>query len=344
MPQVPANVSVNVSDKASAKVSICIPTYNRSHYLAYAIASVLAQTYSNFELIVCDDGSQDNTPDLIASLSDDRLRYLRHPQNIGRSRNMRSGFEAATGEYFIKFDDDDALTPDFLAKTVAILESYPTVDLVCTNHWIINKNSDRMETATQANSTKWGKDKLPAGIIPDLLWQTYYYQSLQVGSTLFRYEALKTIDFMRPEADGCEDFDLLVRFALADKQGYFLPEYLMEYRFHQGQSSLKQNIHFLSAKLFCVASYQFCDQKLEKERHKNLALLQQTLGLRLLEAGETIQGRSLLQQSTQVLGTSRRYRLGIILSYLPLAFRQFVLEKFRNLRPKDYTEVVRSEG
>lgn len=325
------------------KVSVCIPTYNRSHYLNYAIESVLAQTYPDFELIVCDDGSQDDTPDLMASLTDRRLRYLRHPQNIGRSRNMRSGFEAATGEYFIKFDDDDALTPEFLAKTVAILDGNSTVDWVCSNHWIINKNGDRVESATQENAAKWGKDKLQAGIIPDLLWQTYYYQSLQVGSTLFRYEALKAVDFMRPEADGCEDFDLLVRLALADKPGYFLPEYLMEYRFHQGQSSLKQNIHFLSAKIFCVESYQFSDQKLEQARQKKLALLQQTLGLRLLEAGETDKGRNLLQQSTQLLGKNRRYQLAIILSYLPLSLRRLILEKFRAVRPKDYTEVVRNE-
>lgn len=327
-----------------SKVSVCIPTYNRSHYLAYAIESVLAQTYGDFELIVCDDGSQDDTPDLMASLTDSRLRYVRHPQNIGRSRNMRSGFEAATGEYFIKFDDDDALTPEFLAKTVDVLDYHPQVDWVCSNHWIINKNSDRMTAATQENSARWGKDKLQEGIIPDLLWQTYYYQSLQVGSTLFRQDALKAVDFMRPEADGCEDFDLLVRLALAEKQGYFLPEYLMEYRFHQGQSSLQQNIHFLSAKLFCVESYEFSDEKLEQERYKNLAILQQTLGLRLLEAGETQKGRNLLLQSTQILGVNRRHQLGMILSYFPLSFRQFILERFRDARPKDYAEVVRNQG
>lgn len=324
------------------KVSVCIPTYNRSQYLKYSIECVLNQTYPDFELIVCDDGSPDDTAEVVQSYRDPRIRYIRHPQNIGRSRNMRSGFEAATGEYFIKFDDDDGLTAEFLEKTVNILDDRPQIDFVCTDHWIIDKNSVRDEAATQENSAKWGKDRLKVGIIPDLLQQTFSYQSLQVGSTLFRRDCLVEVDYMRPQADGCEDFDLLVRLALAGKQGYFLPEYLMEYRFHGGQTSLKQGIHFLKAKNFCIDSYHFTDKKLEQERLKKLAITQQSLGLRLIEKGETEEGRNLLEKSSQVLGTSQKTKLGLILSYLPISFRQFVFELFRKLRPKDYTEQVRS--
>jgi glycosyltransferase involved in cell wall biosynthesis len=269
------------------------------------------------------------------------LRYLRHPQNIGRSRNMRSGFEAAIGEYFIKFDDDDALAPEFLAKTVAILDSYPEMDFVCSDHWIINAHGVKQEKATQENSAKWGKDRLKEGIIPDLVRETFLHQSLQVGSTLFRYNCLQQVDYMRPEADGCEDFDLLVRLSLAGSQGYFLPELLMEYRFHGAQTSLKQDIHFLSAKVFCIASYHFIDVDLEELRVKKLAGTQQALALRLIEKGETVKGRELLQQSVQVIGNSLRTRLGLFLSYLPLGWRQLALNLFRQNRPKDYSEKVR---
>ncbi|MGH2414480.1 MAG: glycosyltransferase family 2 protein, partial [Microcystaceae cyanobacterium] len=151
------------------KVSVCIPTYNRANFLTYSVNSVLQQTYPDFELIICDDGSLDNTAEVVNQWKNSRIRYIRHPQNIGRSRNMRSGFEVANGAYFIKFDDDDALTPEFLEKTVAILESNPHIDFVCTNHWIINQHGARIESATQENSARWGKDKLQAGIIPDLM-------------------------------------------------------------------------------------------------------------------------------------------------------------------------------
>jgi glycosyltransferase involved in cell wall biosynthesis len=195
------------------KVTVCIPTYNRANYLRYSVNSVLTQTYQDFELIICDDGSKDNTSEVISEWHDRRIRYIRQPKNIGRSKNMRSGFDAATGNYFVKFDDDDAITPEFLEKTVAVLDNEPTVDFVCTNHWIINQNGDRMESATLENAAKWGKDKLKQGTIPDLILQTFQYQSLQVGSTLFRRDCLAEVDYMRPEADGCEDFDLLVRLA-----------------------------------------------------------------------------------------------------------------------------------
>jgi glycosyltransferase involved in cell wall biosynthesis len=324
------------------KVTVCIPTYNRADYLTYSINSVLRQTYKDFELIVCDDGSPDNTPEVVAGFQDPRIRYLRHPQNIGRSLNMRSGFTAATGEYFVKFDDDDGLNPEFLAKTVAILDREKTVDFVCTDHWIIDKFSQKVESATQENSAKWGKDKLKEGIVPDLERQTFSYQSLQVGSTLFRYQCLADVDYMRAQADGCEDFDLLVRLALAGKQGYFLPELLMEYRFHGGQTSLRQAVHFLRAKLFCTESYQFSDAKLEEERVKKAAFLQESLGIKLIEKGETQEGRVLIEKASKLSGKSRRAKLGLLLSYLPLNLRQVAFEGFRKLRQKDYAEQVRA--
>ncbi|MFP4101128.1 glycosyltransferase family 2 protein [Coleofasciculus sp.] len=327
-----------------SKVSVCIPTYNRANYLVESVNSVLSQTYKDFELIICDDGSTDDTPTVVSQWNDARIRYIRHAKNIGRSKNMRSGFDTAQGNYFIKFDDDDALTPEFLAKTVAVLEAEPSVDFVCTNHWVIDKNGNRVESATKENAAKWGKDKLKPGIIPDLMRQTFQYQSLQVGSTLFRRACLQDVDYMRPEADGCEDFDLLVRLAIAGKQGYFLPEYLMEYRFHGGQTSLRQNLHFLKAKVFCIDSYRFPDQELEKLRLQKLAWTKEALGLRLIENGDTVQGRQMLQEVAEIIGSSRKAQLGVILSYLPLSLRQVALQVFRQMRPKDYTDQVREAG
>ena len=324
------------------KVSICIPTYNRADYLQYAIASVEQQTYPDWELIVCDDGSTDNTAEVMDSKSrDSRIRYVRHAHNIGRSRNMRSGFDAAVGDYFIKFDDDDALTPEFLAKTVAILDTHPEVDFVCSDHWVINAQGERDEAATRANSAKWGKDKLAAAIIPNLIRETFIKQSLQVGSTLFRRSCLQQVDYMRPQADGCEDFDLLVRLALAGYRGYFLPELLMEYRFHGGQTSLQQDIHFLSAKAFCLGSYSFPEPESEQLRQKKLGQVQQILGLRLIEKGETSKGREVLKRSTQILGNSSRTTVSLILAYLPVSWRKWTLDVFRRLRPQDYSARVR---
>ena len=326
-----------------SKVSVCIPTYNRAKILPYAVTSVLNQTYRDFELIICDDASSDNTAEVVVQWNDPRIRYIRHPQNIKRSRNMRSGYEAAQGEYFIKFDDDDALTPTFLERTVAVMESQPSVDFVCTDHWVINAHNQRDEVATTANSAKWGKDRLPEAIIDDILTETFVHQSLQVGSTLFRRDCLREVDFMRFEADGCEDFDLLVRLATIAKVGYFIPERLMEYRFHGGQTSLKQDIHFLSAKLFCLESYRFTDRpKLEIIRRSKLAGLKQVLAMRLIEKGETQRGRQLMQELAAQGPLSMKAKVGKVLSYLPAGLRQLAFQGFRQLRPDDYSERVRN--
>jgi glycosyltransferase involved in cell wall biosynthesis len=324
------------------KVSVCIPTYNRADILPYAVNSVLNQTYGDFELLICDDASPDHTADVVAQWDDPRIRYIRHPQNIQRSRNMRSGYEAAQGDYFVKFDDDDALTPDFLARTVAVLDQHPQVDFVCTDHWVINARHERDEAATQTNSAKWGKDRLQEAIIPDLVTETFEHQSLQVGSTLFRKASLAAVDFMRFEADGCEDFDLLVRLALAGQTGYFIPERLMEYRFHGGQTSLRQDIHFLSAKLFCLEGYRFEQPHLEATRQNSINGLKQVLALRLIEKGENQRGRQLLAELQQAGHRSRRAQVGMVLSYLPLALRRWVFNSFRKTRPQDYSERVRN--
>ena len=324
------------------KVSVCVPTYNRAEILPYAVNSVLNQTYRDFELLICDDASPDHTAKVVAQWNDSRIRYIRHPQNIKRSRNMRSGFDAARGDYFIKFDDDDALTPEYLEKTVAVLDAQPSVDFVCTDHWVINARNQRDQAATQANSAKWGKDRLSHGIIDDLLKETFDYQRLQVGSTLFRKASIEAVDFMRFEADGCEDFDLLVRLAIAGKAGFFIPEKLMEYRFHGGQTSLRQDIHFLSAKLFCLNSYRFSDRPdLEQSRLAKANGLRQVLALRLIEKGESKKGRQLIQELQQAGARSSRAKVGLALSYLPVALRQLVFQGFRKARPKDYSERVR---
>jgi hypothetical protein len=117
----------------------------------------------------------------------------------------------------------------------------------------------------------------------------------------------------------------------------------MEYRFHGGQTSLPQKLHFLQAKLFCLDSYRFADEQLEARRLVKCAETQQDLALRLLENGKVKQGRTLLQESLQVLGNSRRARLGLISSYFPHSWQQFILGIFRRFRPRSYTDKVRSK-
>lgn len=95
-------------------LSIIITTFNRAHLLPRAINSVLNQTYKNFELIIIDDGSKDNTSQVVSSFDDTRIRYCIEPVNKGVLSAKNRGFDRALGEYIFFLDDDDELVPDVL--------------------------------------------------------------------------------------------------------------------------------------------------------------------------------------------------------------------------------------
>jgi len=312
------------------KVSVCIPTYNRESLLPIAIQSVLQQTLQDFELIICDDGSTDSTAEIVTQINDDRIRYIRHAQNIGKSNNMRSGFEAAIGKYFIKFDDDDRLTPDFLARTAAILDEQPDVDFVGTDHWVIDINNVRDQQVTDDNSRRWGRTNLAAGVIPNLLEIVFVQQSLQIGATLFRRQVLAELGYMRPNIQNCEDNDLLVRLALAGKKGYYLSERLMEYRFHAQQQGIGRAIPYLKDKIQYLENFQFESEQLEQIRRSRLAESQLLLGLRLIEVGETQAGKALVRVG-QSASRSKAF-VGLALSFLPMILRKPTFNLLRQVQ------------
>lgn len=313
-----------------AKISVCIPTFNRQNLLPYAIESVLQQSYQDWELIICDDGSTDGTPELMSQYTDHRIQYIRHPQNIGKSNNMRSGFDAAKGEYFIKFDDDDRLTTNFLARTAAILDQDAGIDFVGTDHWIIDIDNIRDESKTQENSRLWGRDNLKAGIVDNLLEVVFINQSFQIGATLFRRQTLQDLGFMLPNIQNCEDNDLFVRLALADKKGYYLPELLMEYRHHAEQQGIDREIPYLFDKIRYLENYQFESDKLEKIRQHLLAESQLLLGLRLIKQGETQKGRELILVGKSFSTTKALTGWG--LSFLPMGLRGKVFNALRQIK------------
>jgi GT2 family glycosyltransferase len=243
---------------------------------------------------------------------------------------MRSGFDAASGKYFIKFDDDDRLTPDFLSQTAAILEQDSSIDFVGTDHWIIDINNIRDEEATQENSHRWGRKNLPAGMVDNLLEVVFVRQSFQIGATLFRRQTLQELGFMMPNWQNCEDNDLFVRLAVAGKKGYYLPELLMEYRVHAEQQGINRAIPYLYDKIRYLESYKFEFEKFEKIRKNRLAESQLFLGLRLIEKGETQKGKELVLAGKSC--SAAKAWTGLGLSILPLGLRGWGFNFLRQVR------------
>lgn len=122
------------------KVSIIVPAYNISSYLPACIESVLAQTFTDFELILVDDGSTDDTLSVCNSYSkrDERIEVI-HKINGGVSSARNSGIDASHGEWIAFIDGDDIIEPDYLEKLLSLSDT-ESVDLVCCNLDIINLN------------------------------------------------------------------------------------------------------------------------------------------------------------------------------------------------------------
>lgn len=112
---------------SSPRVSIGLPVYNGETYLGLAIDSILVQTFTDFELVICDNCSTDRTQEICERYAkqDERVRYYRNPKNLGAGPNYDRTFELSTGEYFKWMAHDDLIGPEFLEKCVAALDADP---------------------------------------------------------------------------------------------------------------------------------------------------------------------------------------------------------------------------
>ena len=209
------------------KVSICIPTYGRADVLQHVIESVLKQTYSDFEVFISDDASPDNTADVVLGFKDRRIRYNRNDYNLGVRRNWNFIIKKAYGEYILKLDDDDYIHPEFIEKTVSLLDKNPNVASVYTGYYYTNdynggsicKVVDRM---TFKGDYVRGIDFIKAYLLRSSI--PGYHHS----SAVFRYIIAKEIEFYEKVPN-----DIVFSLALAVKGDVgYVPKALFYYVQH----------------------------------------------------------------------------------------------------------------
>jgi len=127
-------------------VTIGIPTYNRADgYLRNVIDRSLGQTYKNLEVIVSDNCSTDETPELVRSIDDPRLRYFRQDTNIGAINNYNFCLNQAGGKYFLLFHDDDLIDKDFIETCISALKPGQTAGAILTGVRIIDEHDNVLE-------------------------------------------------------------------------------------------------------------------------------------------------------------------------------------------------------
>ena len=115
---------------SQSKISICIPTYNMAKFVGLAVQSALDQTYSDFEIVICDNASTDNTSEVLARFQDPRIKIFRNTENIGAIRNFNLAIERASSEWIKFLEADDLLEPTCLEKCVWMIECDSEVDVV----------------------------------------------------------------------------------------------------------------------------------------------------------------------------------------------------------------------
>jgi len=208
----------------SKLVSVIIPTYNRADIITEAINTVLEQTYQNFEIIVIDDGSTDNTCEVIKNIDDSRIQYI-YQENSGRPSLARNtGIKISIGEYIAFLDSDDLWHREKLEKQIDILDNNNNIGLV--TNWSLYKTFKNEEIQVKKSQAKTQKENvLYILTAPDKAFTG-------TPTLLVRKKCFETIGSFDDEMTFCEDWDLFFRISLL-YEIYNIEEILTYVRMHQ---------------------------------------------------------------------------------------------------------------
>ena len=204
-------------------ISIVIPTRNRRALLAETIGSILAQTLANWELIVVDDASEDDTFAYVSGLGDRRVKVIRLAQHAERSAARNIGLDLAKGEFILFLDDDDLLLESGLQTHVEAFARHPAAIASVGNFVQFDERGARL-------LMKFVRRRHERNLWPDILlgW------SPACGRCLFRTPAVKSVQGWNTTYNICEDHELWLRLSRLGPV-VLLPETVYMYRVHRGQ-------------------------------------------------------------------------------------------------------------
>ena len=181
-------------------VSVIIPVYNGGEFINKAVESVLKQTYRDFEIIIINDGSTDNTEVIVKQFNDIRIRYICHEKNLGLSKARNTGIRTCRGKYIAFLDADDEYLPEKLALQVKRFENISSeVGVVCA--WSFN-----MDQYGKIFSKRFLPKK--EGYVFELLLSA---NPMSVPTLLIRKECFEKVGLFDSELDGQEDWDMWMR-------------------------------------------------------------------------------------------------------------------------------------
>jgi glycosyltransferase involved in cell wall biosynthesis len=215
--------------KEKILVSVLLPAFNSEKYLSDAITSIFNQSYSNFELIIINDGSTDQTAEIVKSFKDSRIKYYENEQNKGLIFSLNKGIDLCKGKYIVRMDADDISFPERIKKQVEYMEQYPEVGVA--GSWFI-----RFGKGAQKKFRVSGDHEILRSML--LFNSCLCHPSVIIRKSVLTANNLK----FRNEYKHAEDYDLWVELSKVSKLGN-LQDYLLKYRMHASQVSSAHNQH-----------------------------------------------------------------------------------------------------
>jgi glycosyltransferase involved in cell wall biosynthesis len=212
-----------------ARVTVLIPTYNRAEWLGGAIASAIAQTWSDFRIVVSDNASTDATADVVAGFDDPRVEYVRRDANLDLNTHYNLCYERCATEFVCTVPDDDRIEPDFLARTVAALDANPGAGLVHGQVHIVDRDGRVIVGAHDMTGLKVDTVESGAEFIRRSMDGSY---RIHATTTMIRTRALRGV-LLDHRDYPVTDFGHWLRVALAWDIA-FLARPLASYRLHGG--------------------------------------------------------------------------------------------------------------
>lgn len=207
-----------------AKVSIILPVYNAKEYIKDCIDSILAQTYQNFELIIGDDASTDNSIDICKQYDNPKIRIIKCEHNYIRTCNTLLKF--CNGDYIARMDADDIMLPNRIQKQVEILEKDKSLSLCCSNRLIIGTDERR--------------DMWVENYVDDFILRLFCGNFIPHSTVMIRTSFLRNLGIKyKSEYPYAEDYKMWSDIAMNGGTIYAIKEPLIKYRIHDSSISMQ---------------------------------------------------------------------------------------------------------